>query len=409
MRRRVPTVAAALLLAALATTGPAHAADPTPEPFLTGLSFPTNMAFAPDGRIFFGEKQTGRIRIVKDGALLARPFATLDVEGDAERGLLGLALDPDFPRLPWVYVYFSDAADGRNRLIRIRARGDQGGLRETLLDGLDASPGYHNGGDIAFGTDGRLYLTIGEGHDGQLAQDPASLGGKVIRLNPDGSIPDDNPFAPDGDPNPVYSKGHRNSFGLCVDPANGDLWETENGPDINDEVNLIQVGGNYGWPYITGRVNQPELVDPVVVFHDTVALTGCAVVEGDIYFGAFKDGVLRVLRADARDNGDVQDVATFSMGITDVQLGPDGMLYVATADSIYRIMPATASTPSPSVVASPTATGAAVDTPPTEGGSGIDARGWIAIAAVLAIVLGLTLRLAAGRRLRDGRHADRQS
>ena len=128
---------------------------------------------------------------------------TLPVVPDAERGLLGIAIAPDFEADPWIYLYLSDATDGVNRLVRVRADGDRAaGEPETLLDGLDSAAGYHNGGDLAFGVDGSLFVTLGEAHEADRAQDPSDLGGKIVRLEPDGSVPADNPF---GAGNPVWS------------------------------------------------------------------------------------------------------------------------------------------------------------------------------------------------------------
>ena len=142
---------------------------------------------------------------------------TLPVVPEAERGLLGIAIGPDFEADPWIYLYLSDATDGVNRLVRVRADGDRAaGEPETLLEGLDSAAGYHNGGDLAFGADGSLFVTLGEAHEADRAQDPSDLGGKIVRLEPDGSVPADNPF---GAGNPVWSYGHRNSFGICVDPG----------------------------------------------------------------------------------------------------------------------------------------------------------------------------------------------
>jgi glucose/arabinose dehydrogenase len=202
----------------------------------TGLAFPTNLAFAPDGRVFFTEKDTGNVRILQGDRVLPEPFAALPVDGVGEKGLLGIALDPGFPDEPWVYIYYSDSTDGRNRLVRIRADANHGTERRTLLDLLPTVNGYHNGGDLAFGPDGKLYVVTGEAHEAERAQDPSDLGGKVLRMNADGSVPHDNPF---GAGNPVYAIGIRNSFGLCFDPGSGLLWETENGPSSDDEVNLI--------------------------------------------------------------------------------------------------------------------------------------------------------------------------
>jgi glucose/arabinose dehydrogenase len=389
----MPTVV--LVCVGAASSGVARPAEP--EPFVKDLAFPTNMAFTPDGRLFFTEKDTGNVRIVQGGEALAAPFVTLPVVPDAERGLLGIAMDPDFAQEPWVYLYLSDAGDGVNRIVRVRADGDRGGRPQTLLDGLDSAAGYHNGGDLVFGTDGTLFASLGEGHDPERAQDIDDLGGKIVRLNPDGAIPADDPFGP---ANPVWSYGHRNSFGLCVDPHTGELWETENGPDVDDEVNLIEAGANYGWPQVTGRAGDDDFTDPVVVFPDTIAVTGCAVVDGDLYFGSF-DGRLWRLPARERDTGDVQEVASFPQGVTDVALGPDGLLYIATADSIWTMEPfgrgAAASTSTPAA-SRPTATSAPAA--PDEPSDGSSARDLIAIGAAVALAAGLGLRFAAGRRLR---------
>jgi glucose/arabinose dehydrogenase len=212
-------------------------------------------------------------------------------------------------------------------------------------------------------------------------------------------VPNDDPF---GAGNPVWSYGHRNSFGICVDPDTGALWETENGPDVDDEVNLIERGGNYGWPVTTGG-GDDAFVQPVVVFHDTIAVTGCSVVDGDVYFGSF-DGRLWRLPADGRDTGQVEQVARFDGGVTDVTLGPDGFLYIATNDAIVRMEPLSASVPStsnstgppsPSPSASPATT--------SSSGGGSAARTWITVAALAALAAGLTIRFIAGRRMRAER------
>ncbi|HEY7283161.1 MAG TPA: PQQ-dependent sugar dehydrogenase [Actinomycetota bacterium] len=360
MRRALAAAAATALMALRA--GPALAVDATPTgggPAVTtvvsGADFPTNMAFAPDGRLFYTEKETGDIRIVEDGRLLPRPFATLPVQGGGESGLLGLALDPNFARTPFVYVYFTSSADGRNHIARLEASSsdpDRGGPPQNLLTLLRAS-GIHNGGDMLFGPDGKLYAVAGETGDSGLAQDPNSLGGKVLRMNPDGSIPSDNPFGPKSY---VDSLGHRNSFGLCVNPHDGDLWETENGPSSDDEINRIQAGGNYGWPDHLGPGGAPRFVDPVLVFHTVIVPTGCAFYDrpisassvrphpgGQLVFGDFH-GDLHSVLLEAPDDRVVQRSnveAHFPVGITDVEVGPDGDLYVATQSSIVRISPGT--------------------------------------------------------------------
>ena len=157
-RRAVPALLA--VVACFASAGPAHAQSLTFAPLVEGAEFPTNLAPGPDGTLLFTEKETGRVRVVeRDGTLRPQPLAELDVTGDAERGLLGIAR---MPGSSWVYLYFSDASDGRNRVVRIPV---QGGAAETVIDLLPSVSGYHNGGDMAFGVDGMLYVVTGEAHD----------------------------------------------------------------------------------------------------------------------------------------------------------------------------------------------------------------------------------------------------
>ena len=405
-RLRLP---ATIVLTLLLTAPVARAADPRPRPFLEGLAFPTNMAFAPDGTLFFTEKETGNVRVVTpDGALIDRPFITVAVMPEAERGLLGIALHPDFDEQPWVYLYFSDPVDGRNRLVRVRADGVvAAGEPETLLEGLSAVAGYHNGGDLVFGADGTLFVSLGEAHEAERAQDAGDLGGKIIRLTEDGDVPGDGPFGPDS---PVWSVGHRNSFGLCLDPVSGELWETENGPDRDDEVNLIEPGGNYGWPVVTGRADDERFVEPLVVFEQPIAITGCAVADGDLWFGSF-DGRLWRLAADARSSGEVEEIATLPTGVTDVSTGPRGELYVATADAIWTVRPPTRS-PAPSTTPpGPTDRAGSPDAPATSGrDDGSSVRTLIVLGAFIVLAGALAVRAVAGHRLHGGRRSrDRQA
>jgi glucose/arabinose dehydrogenase len=353
----------------------------TPQPWLTGLAFPTNLAWSPDGRLFFTEKDTGDVRIVQDGKLMPEPFLHLDVVPGGETGLLGIALAPGFPRVPWVYLYFSSAADHRNELVRVRAQGDRAGPVEHLLDLLPLQ-GIHNGGDLAFGTDGSLFVTVGEAGDAANAQDPASLGGKILRLDQNGSVPTD-PL-----PGPAYSMGLRNSFGICVDPASGDLWETENGPSSDDEVNRIVAGGNFGWPDQQGPGGEGQgFIDPVLDYPAIIVPTGCAVWRGNLYFGAF-DGIVRRLALPAASPPHDEAVASLGEGITDLAVGPDGDLYVATVDAIDRIA-------TPAATPIPTSPGIRRRPPGT-----LDARGWIAAAVAVAAAAAL---IAAARARRRGR------
>jgi glucose/arabinose dehydrogenase len=374
-------ITATTLLSVLIVATPGRAPAAELEPVVTGLELPVSMAFAPDGRLFVAEQHLGTIRIVENGRLLPEPFARIDVLGTFEQGLLGIAVHPRFPEEPWIYAYFSDPVLRINRLIRIRAEGDRAGHREVLLDLLTTEAGYHNGGDLVFGSDGMLYLTVGDVHDAARAQNVNDLGGKVLRLAPDGSIPVDNPFGPG---NPVYSIGHRNSFGICVDSATGDLWETENGPSSYDEVNLLRPGANFGWPEQLGPGGRDRgFTDPVLDFPDQIVPTGCVVWDGDLYFGAYADAHVRRLRLPAGVGARARAIARLQDGITDLAIGPEGDLYVAALDGIHRLRER-----NPAPIPDPA---------PVSSGDPWTWLPWVA-AGTIAIVL-LQLRLSRARRL----------
>ncbi|HEX6261401.1 MAG TPA: PQQ-dependent sugar dehydrogenase, partial [Actinomycetota bacterium] len=246
------------------------------------------------------------------------------------------------------------------------ADGNVGARRQRLLRLPEVSP-YHDGGDIAFGPDGMLYVVTGEAHSPERAQDPEDVAGKVLRLEPDGSIPD-NPL-----PGPVFSMGHRNSFGVCVDAGTGNVWQTENGPSANDEVNLIEAGGNFGWPAVQGAADDPRFVDPEIDFVNVVVPTGCAVYphdhlgprsEGALFFGDYGGTLWRAVL----DQGGAgverhHRFMTGLGGITDILVGPDERLYVVTNERILRL-PAEIPSPEPSP-SSPPSPGTSSEPEPT--------------------------------------------
>ena len=366
-----------LLLVALPLVAPSSAATlrAEPERWLTDLRFPVNMAWAPDGTLFYLEKEQGNVRMVVDGALQPEPVAHVDVDVSFETGLLGLAVHPRWPDEPWLYLYYSDPGDEINRLIRLRVEDDREVERETLLDALPTAAAYHNGGDMLFGPDGMLYLTVGDAHESERAQDPADLGGKVLRITPEGGIPNDNPIPGTR----TFTLGHRNSFGLCIDEETGDVWETENGPGGGDEVNHLVAGANYGWPEGTGPLGVERYTDPFMYFPNTIVPTGCAVWRDHLYVATYGDGLLRRFAIDGRTSG---TVFGFGQPAFDLAVGPDARLYAATGDTIWRFD-------------APPRYTAPLHMPP-EGGS----SGWVIVTlgVIVAASLIVTLRLAARRR-----------
>jgi Glucose / Sorbosone dehydrogenase len=225
--------------------------------------------FAPDGRLFFVEVNAGRIRVANGMELQSEPMATLAVQQAAESGLLGLALDPEFSKNHFVYAYYSegdrsDPSRGiRNRVVRFTERDGIAGEMTPILDNLPVSStgaeDAHQGGALLFGPDGRLYVSVGETGNPAASQDLASLAGKILRVNADGSIPPDNPFPG----SPVFAFGFRNPWGMVFHPKTGALFATENGNKAHDEINLVTAGGNYGWPKVDGINDDPKYEDPI--------------------------------------------------------------------------------------------------------------------------------------------------
>lgn len=255
--RRPRVVTPALLLAALLAgcSPPSPASPSVPQPPLTvvasGLEAPWAVAFAPDGRVFVTERDTGRVLEIGGGA--PREVQRLDVDASGEGGLLGLAVSPSWATDGLLYAYYTSTSD--NRIVRFRL----GERPQPIVTGIP-SASIHDGGRIAFGPDGMLYAATGDAARPGRAQDLRSLGGKILRMTPDGQPPADNPFPG----SLVYSYGHRNVQGLAW-AGDGTLYATEFGPGRDDEVNRIQPGGNYGWPMVTAEAGREGLIDPVFV------------------------------------------------------------------------------------------------------------------------------------------------
>jgi len=258
----------------------------------TGLNSATAMAFAPDGRLFLTERSTGHIRVIQDGVLLPAPWATIAVNSggsSAEQGLLGIAIDPAFPINRYVYVYYTDASGNENRIARLQEQSGVG-TNLTVLSPAGAIPSilYHNGGPLVFGRDGTLFVGTGDGLGGSNAQDLGQWRGKILRFEvPNLTVPSTNPIPGSA----IYSYGHRNQFGLTIHPVTGDLFQTENGGALMDEINRIVPGGNYGWPGVEGREVVPNAawVDPLAWYQPTTALTGCAFYSGANYPAAYSN------------------------------------------------------------------------------------------------------------------------
>jgi len=317
------------------------------ETIAENLEIPWSIAFAPDDRIFVTER-IGKLRVIQDGQLKPEPLATLNV-GAFEGGLLGIALDPNFNENHYIYLYYtySEFLITYNKVVRYIENGN--GLEDGFVL-LDKIPGaaIHDGGRLRFGPDGKLYITTGDAASGNSAQDLNSLAGKILRINPDGTIPDDNPF----ENSPVFSYGHRNPQGLDWDPVSGKLVAVEHGSNARDEVNVVEAGKNYGWPIIVGNGNDPNYVDPILhTGTETWAPSGASFYTSDkipewenkFFVATLRGKHLRVLDFDLQQNKVLSSDALFSNEfgrLRDAVVGPDGYLYLLTSNRDGRGSPA---------------------------------------------------------------------
>jgi glucose/arabinose dehydrogenase len=253
---------------------------------------PTAMTITPDGRLLLLEK-TGKVLVIENGELLPDPLLTIPVDNYNEKGLNGIAIDPDFEQNGYFYVYYTVPDSGYNRVSRFTAFGNFASpSSELVLINLDKLPGsVHNAGAMLFGKDGKLYIAIGEGGQSSLAQSLNSLLGKIIRLNRDGSIPEDNPFysSMNNRFRAIYAYGLRNPFNLSMDAETGLIYATDVGAANWEEINLIMAGKNYGWPLVEGPLagqNPPEnYKEPLYAYSHQ---NGCAVIGGAIYQPSFQ-------------------------------------------------------------------------------------------------------------------------
>lgn len=344
---RVPTQTPAEAPVASVRVGAAPVVEP--RVYIENVALPVGLSFAPDGRLFFGEVNKGQVRVADGAVLRPEPFLTVQVAQGGERGLLGVTLDPGFEENGWVYVYYTvpkkSGRSDHNRLVRYTDRAGRATEPTVILDEIPADVrGVHNGGRMRFGPDGKLYVLTGApGEENRKAQDWEALEGKVLRLNPDGSVPTDNPVPG----SPIYAAGFRNPYGLDFHPSTGRLFVIDNGPRGADELDLVQPRGNYGWPTVFGTSGDGRFVDPV--WHsgnERLGLAGLAFYtgeqlpeyRGDLFFCLFNRGLLHRVRLVGPEFERVeadQDLAVECR--VDVANGPDGGLYVAGVAQIWRL------------------------------------------------------------------------
>lgn len=385
LSRLVALAPFALMLAACGQPAPtpADAADPAAgtapageQAAVSGVSLelvapaeqPWGMAFLPDGGLLFTEKEGGLKYLTAGGtpaAVSGLPEAF--VEGQA--GYLGIALDPAFAENRLVYVSMSTGTADANSTAVFRGRlsEDHSALEnaQQIFKADDRDTAYHYGSRLVFGKDGKLFVSLGEGFKYmQDAQNPKNTHGTIVRINPDGTVPSDNPFADGQNGKPeVWSYGHRNVQGLYYDAATDTLWETEHGPKGGDELNIVRPGQNYGWPKVTYGVNYDGtvitneteadgMVAPETYWVPSIAPAGLTMVtsdkypgwEGDLFTGGMNGPAgLVLVRIDLQDGkvAGKENLLKDELAIRDVVQAPDGYLYVAGKDfdGIFRVVP----------------------------------------------------------------------
>ncbi|PSH00168.1 MAG: glucose sorbosone dehydrogenase [Nanohaloarchaea archaeon SW_4_43_9] len=296
------------------------------------LSVPWDIEFLPDDDMLVTERPGYLLRIggIND------TYEVPGVEEAGEGGLLGVALHPEFQENRYIYLYqTTETEEGlTNRVVRYRFRDNEVQEPETIIEGL---PGafYHDGGRIDFGPEGFLYVTVGDATEKQKAQDTSTLHGSILRLNPNGSVPE-NPFD-----NEIYSYGHRNSQGITWDNE-GRMWSTEHGSSATDEINIIEEGANYGWPKIKGNETRQGMKDPVKHsgYEETWAPGGVTYFEDSLYFTGLRGQSLYQAELDGESIVSIKAHFRNDFGrLRDVTVGPDGRMYIATSNTDGRGAP----------------------------------------------------------------------
>lgn len=337
----------------------------TIEKIATNLFVPWSIVFVDENTIILTERD-GKIRQIKNGKLIESPLYTFDeVSTSSEEGLMGMALDPDFKSNNYLYVClaYPSGNDLFDKVIRMKYENEKMIEDRVILDRIPAAQ-FHAGCRLKFGPDDKLYITTGDATDKNIAQDKNSLGGKILRINSDGSIPNDNPFSNSA----IYSIGHRNPQGIDWDPVSGALFSTEHGPSVfdgpagGDEINLIEGGLNYGWPTVSHEKKKEGLVSPLKVFTPAVAPASGMFYRGDLipqFKNKFLVGLLREegilvvdLSEDRRGIATAEKISEIDFGrIREVAQSPDGYIYFSSSnkdgrgairdgdDAIYKISP----------------------------------------------------------------------
>lgn len=374
MRRNIAVIGAAAFTAFIATSCSAQertvetqSGPLAVETVARGLEHPWGLAFLPDGRMLVTERP-GRLRIVSRDGKISEPLRGLPkVFAESQGGLLDVALDPNFASNRLVYVSFAEPGQGGASTAVARGRLDDNSLADVQVifrQSPKVSGGNHFGSRLVFARDGKLFVTMGERFKFDPAQDPSTHLGAIVRINTDGSAPDDNPFVGRQDARPeIWSYGHRNIEGAALNPDTGALWAHEMGPRGGDELNIPEAGKNYGWPLVSWGEHydgadipkpptRPDLAAPIHHWTPVISPSGMAFYTADLIpgwrgnlliGGLSARGIVRLTLDGQRVAG--EERVSLGVRIRDVRQGPDGAVYALTDESdgkLLRLAPARA-------------------------------------------------------------------
>ena len=307
-----------------------------------GLQAPRSIDISKDGRIFISEKR-GSIRVVDNGKLLTEPVGDIKAENIGDAGLLGLTLHPNFTQNHLFYVYYtySNSTGLFNKVLMLKESNNRIIDSKTILDGIPGND-YRDGGRIKFGLDGKLYVSTGDASIPELSQDLNSLAGKILRINEDGTIPQDNPFSNSA----VYAYGFRNAQGLAWAPNSGALYSSDQGGAGNDEINLISPGKNYGWPHEECNSSDDDdnrYTPPVLCFNPSLEPSGIAFAfsnklgyQNHLIVATLKGSHLRDIDF---DSGSQNTILVGYGRLIDLVESEDGSIYVLTSNTDGRALP----------------------------------------------------------------------
>lgn len=314
------------------------------EVWQQNLNVPWELVFLPGTEKALVTERGGQVLEIVAGKLQSEAYLDLNINSQGEGGLMGITHHPNFPEVPYIYLMYTySSAEGKyyNRVSRFRDQTTGAGKEEIIIDQIPAG-NYHDGGRIAFGPDGMLYITTGDTFNREIAQKLNNLGGKILRLTPEGNIPADNPFAD----SPIYSLGHRNPQGLAWHPETKELFISDHGPSgedglgAKDRIKVVTASSNFGWPDKIGYFENSEYANPLIMWKDTVPPSGLTFYQGDLYLGTL--GSQSLVRIEiSKKNGEftvdkIEHLFNDGQGnsvygrIRTAVVGPDNYLYFLT-------------------------------------------------------------------------------